>query len=263
LLYRVRYTGRPLLTMGCLVFPLFTSLLLFLPSFCNSASVREFSPPDNHFPLSGFSHTITNHVDTQFSIEGLDDLPPPHEGQHPQDIEGFPHHNPTDEGPGTIRRNQAAAPPQFFPQNFFPHIQHPQTHQPSPRIPAPFDHFNNFFNIPHFQTGSRFPNNFAPTTPPPTTTESVTTPRTTPATKPAFKSTVKILEEEDILDKDLEYELEQNQIDQDITDYSENDADTYICPGSMKECLNACSPIITINQLAYKLCVNECLERCV
>merc|ERR1712025_1526509 len=218
LLYRVRYTGRPLLTMGCLVFPLFTFLLLFLPSLCNSASVREFPPPDNQFlspdnqfPLSGFSHTITNHVDTQFSIEGLDDLPPPHEGEPQQDIEGLPHHNPTDEGPGTIRRNQAAAPPQFFPQNFFPNIQHPQTHpgdirhQPSPRIPALFDHFNNFFNIPHFQTGSRFPNNFAPTTPPPTTTESVTTPRTTPATKPAFKSTVKILEEEDILD--LEYEL--------------------------------------------------------
>ena len=34
------------------------------------------------------------------------------------------------------------------------------------------------------------------------------------------------------------------------------------CPGSLRECLTACSPVITINQVAYKLCVNECLDRC-
>ena len=34
------------------------------------------------------------------------------------------------------------------------------------------------------------------------------------------------------------------------------------CPGSLRECLDACSPVVNINQAAYKICVNECLERC-
>jgi len=34
------------------------------------------------------------------------------------------------------------------------------------------------------------------------------------------------------------------------------------CPSSLRECLTACSPVIKINQVAYKLCVNECLDRC-
>jgi len=34
------------------------------------------------------------------------------------------------------------------------------------------------------------------------------------------------------------------------------------CPGSLRECLTACSPVIRISQVAYKLCVNECLDRC-
>jgi len=35
------------------------------------------------------------------------------------------------------------------------------------------------------------------------------------------------------------------------------------CPGSLRECLTACSPVIDISKVAYKLCVNECLDRCV
>ena len=34
------------------------------------------------------------------------------------------------------------------------------------------------------------------------------------------------------------------------------------CPGSLRECLDACSPVVAINQAAYKVCVNECLDRC-
>ena len=34
------------------------------------------------------------------------------------------------------------------------------------------------------------------------------------------------------------------------------------CPGSLRECLTACPPLININQVAYKVCVIECLERC-
>ena len=34
------------------------------------------------------------------------------------------------------------------------------------------------------------------------------------------------------------------------------------CPDSLRDCLAVCSPVISINQLAYKLCINECLDRC-
>ena len=34
------------------------------------------------------------------------------------------------------------------------------------------------------------------------------------------------------------------------------------CPGSLRDCLDACSPVVSINQAAYKICVNECLDRC-
>ena len=33
-------------------------------------------------------------------------------------------------------------------------------------------------------------------------------------------------------------------------------------PGSLRDCLSACSPVVRINGAAYKICVNECLERC-
>ena len=46
-------------------------------------------------------------------------------------------------------------------------------------------------------------------------------------------------------------------------DYPHDDYDSSSsCPGSLRECLTACSPVISINQVAYKLCVNECLDRC-
>ena len=49
-------------------------------------------------------------------------------------------------------------------------------------------------------------------------------------------------------------------------DYSASEADYDYsmtgCPGSLRECLDACTPVVRINQAAYKICVNECLERC-
>ena len=52
----------------------------------------------------------------------------------------------------------------------------------------------------------------------------------------------------------------------DYTDYTASEADYDYsmtgCPGSLRECLDACSPVVRINQAAYKICVNECLERC-
>ena len=34
------------------------------------------------------------------------------------------------------------------------------------------------------------------------------------------------------------------------------------CPSSLQECVASCSPVLAIQQIAYKLCVNECLDRC-
>jgi len=55
---------------------------------------------------------------------------------------------------------------------------------------------------------------------------------------------------------DDDFDNVKNHNNQDYTDESS------LCPGSLRECLTACSPVININQVAYKLCVNECLERC-
>ena len=52
----------------------------------------------------------------------------------------------------------------------------------------------------------------------------------------------------------------------DYPDYPGSEADyDYTmtgCPGSLRECLDACSPVVRINPAAYKICVNECLDRC-
>merc|ERR1712066_1071877 len=63
-----------------------------------------------------------------------------------------------------------------------------------------------------------------------------------------------------------------NSLDEDYsyteyTEYQEEETDQGIntltgCPGSLRDCLSACSPVVRINGAAYKICVNECLERC-
>jgi len=45
----------------------------------------------------------------------------------------------------------------------------------------------------------------------------------------------------------------------DYPDYSPVPA---TCPSSLAECISSCAPVLAIQQRAYKLCVNECLERC-
>jgi len=45
-------------------------------------------------------------------------------------------------------------------------------------------------------------------------------------------------------------------------DYDSSPFDYSECPGSLGECLSACSPVASIRQTAYKICVNECLDRC-
>jgi len=34
------------------------------------------------------------------------------------------------------------------------------------------------------------------------------------------------------------------------------------CPGTLAACVSSCAPVLQIQQRAYKLCVNECLDRC-
>ena len=66
---------------------------------------------------------------------------------------------------------------------------------------------------------------------------------------------------EDVSRDYLDYDEFQHDYPQD--DYPQDNSDTSsTCPGSLRECLTACIPVITINQVAYKLCVNECLDRC-
>jgi len=60
--------------------------------------------------------------------------------------------------------------------------------------------------------------------------------------------------------EDDKYSNSNNAVEDDYPQYETNPSPS--CPGSLRECLTACSPVITINQLAYKLCVNECLDRC-
>jgi len=59
---------------------------------------------------------------------------------------------------------------------------------------------------------------------------------------------------------DDKYPRSNNAVEDDYSQYETNPSPS--CPGSLRECLTACSPVININQLAYKLCVNECLDRC-
>merc|ERR1712083_550728 len=256
-------TGRPLLIMGCRVFPLQIFLLIFLLPL--STAVREFPSAGNEFILSGFSHTDTNHVDTQYSIDGLDDLPPPHTEPNQQDTTGLSPQKPAQKGPNTISRNSPRYPSQFFPQNTFPQIQHSPASQnhPASGFGLPFDPFNNFFNIPHFQPGRKFPNFIYP--PPSPLPSPNTTPRTTPSTTPRPKTfpmlTTERSHQENVPPRNLKHEFNDNHIEGVNVDYPQDDSDTSTCPGSLRECLTACSPIINIYQVAYKLCVNECLER--
>jgi len=60
--------------------------------------------------------------------------------------------------------------------------------------------------------------------------------------------------------EDENYSNSNNKVTDDYPQYETNPSPS--CPGSLRECLTACSPVININQLAYKLCVNECLDRC-
>jgi len=70
---------------------------------------------------------------------------------------------------------------------------------------------------------------------------------------------------------DYSYSDPGNSLDEDYsyTEYTEYQEETDQgintltgCPGSLRDCLSACSPVVRINGAAYKICVNECLERC-
>ena len=45
-------------------------------------------------------------------------------------------------------------------------------------------------------------------------------------------------------------------------DYSDYSPVSSSCPSSLSLCVSSCSPVLQIQQRAYKLCVNECLDRC-
>ena len=184
-------------------------------------------------------------MDTPFSVSALEDLPP---------LQSYP--------PQVVLSSPTSPPPP--PREVKPTGRSFQSNFNPPRsFPTLFDPFKNFFNLQGF---------------PGVPTSSPTTPHTTPrigassSTKP-FTTTTTTTSSIDFdgvsrVGNDFIYyyddsdseNAEDNTLESEVSpDYSFN---TSSCPGSLKECLSACSPVIQINKVAYKLCVNECLERC-
>merc|ERR1712106_773558 len=279
---------------GAMVFPLsffvVACLLAVSTSLRSDTSLRptgkdkRASPSSDltHFTLSGFSLTDSNHVDTAFSVQGLDDLPPLNQGQ-PQPankptVSSIPHKT-TFPHPSTFPIKTSAYPIQPFLQKAFPNIHSSQPNlgeifsRPSGRFPTLFNPFRNFFNFPSFNPDRQFPT--APIPPSP-----FTTPSTIPSTKATLETSTTLSFSPRILNEDSDYVYHDSDYDylhtnnvEDIA-YDENHINTVenlphdnpdqspTCPGSLRECLTACSPVISISKVAYKLCVNECLDRC-
>merc|ERR1711892_262837 len=171
--------NRHIIAMGSKVFPMFVWLLPCLLSHVSSlhdgrharrldfGSRRSFFPPPSdlaHIPLSGFSHPANNHVDTPFSVPGLEDLPPIVERR--TQPENNSRKSQTDKIP-TVSNTRPSPPKPKFPQpppiikpsntgttvipNFFPSRKTYQTNSPPPgAFPALFDPFKNFFNSKSF-----------------------------------------------------------------------------------------------------------------
>merc|ERR1719323_3004176 len=51
-------------------------------------------------------------------------------------------------------------------------------------------------------------------------------------------------------------------VEPEYVDYPDYSPVPSSCPSSLAECVSSCAPVLAIQQRAYKLCVNECLERC-
>lgn len=67
----------------------------------------------------------------------------------------------------------------------------------------------------------------------------------------------------------VDYDLHYAEEDEDarhapeyLDDYPDYSPVPATCPSSLAECISSCAPVLAIQQRAYKLCVNECLERC-
>merc|ERR1712228_311235 len=112
-----------------------------------------------------------------------------------------------------------------------------------------------------------------PTTTTTTTTWATTTRRPVTTARQEFPRRIAI---EQIPVHEYQYEQEQYDLHNiDYLHYPDEDEDAshvpeYLdyapvpptCPSSLAECISSCAPVLAIQQRAYKLCVNECLERC-
>jgi hypothetical protein len=237
-----------------------------------------------HFPLSGFSPTDTNHVDTPFTVPGLEHLPPLHTrkpNQEEKSIVLSQRNSPSPPKPPTKPRTAPTKPKHPSILNPFPHPQPSSsrpTHigdiftnlRPSSGFPSLFDPFRNFFHLLSSPSATHDPHPVS-TTVSTQPTVTLTTPHTTP--RPV---TVVVTEGDSVHDyhnsdygdfyNDYPSDAVADDVSSDYLDYDEyhtDDSDpSSSCPGSLRKCLTACSLVITINQVAYKLCVNECLDRC-
>jgi len=225
-------------------------------------NTRSFlSPGLDYFPLSGFSHTDSNQVDTLHSVAALDSLPPIRSAtSHPA-----PPPPPTSHSPTPLQGTS--------------HTNTQTVYSRSNPFPTLFDPFKNFFNIENLPTVKQ-QSTQGVSTEAPKQRKHITTPHTTPTpvvthqpptTNKYYQESVYdyyqgedyVAYDDNDVDDDYDNVKNHNSINAVSEDYNLDDTEeSPSCPGSLRECLTACSPVININQVAYKLCVNECLERC-
>lgn len=71
---------------------------------------------------------------------------------------------------------------------------------------------------------------------------------------------------EQVEDYDYVHYLDEDEdarhVEPEYVDYPDYSPVPSSCPSSLAECVSSCAPVLAIQQRAYKLCVNECLERC-
>ena len=122
----------------------------------------------------------------------------------------------------------------------------------------PFHNFYNFASQVSLQNSVQTRNNNE-VDPEPFTTTTTTTTTTTEKSIPTY---------------DYAYYDDYNSNQVDSSDYSDyevyedyngNEKESFSltgCPGTLRDCLSSCNVVLSINQAAYKICVNECLDRC-
>jgi len=254
--------------------------------------LRAFQP---RFSLAELLPEESERVFTQFSVAGLDildSLPPLHlntiDTSQQQEVEEENHRAPPQSTPRfPTSRHFPSSAPAFQPPPP-PQDRNVFNFQPFPNIYDPFRNFYNLANYPPQRGTTTTTTTSRPATtrrtrrrrprPTPLFTTPKTTTTTTTTTTSTTTATTTTTREPEYHEYDYHYyDYRSNDVagghdggaeleTEVYYDYPVSEADYDYsmtgCPGSLRECLDACSPVVRINSAAYKICVNECLERC-